>query len=154
YFSRGIESSFWLILLIPVISAATSFGLLGSALVAILACAENLSFLIFVNWETLTILPDQQLELALRILSLLLVSYLTHQLAEGKRLESRNYQMAAEQLAAANQSLKEAEAQVRRTERLAALGQLTAGLAHELRNPMGTIKTSAEMLARNVGKEN
>ena len=50
--------------------------------------------------------------------------------------------------------MKEAEAEVRRSERLAALGQLTAGLAHELRNPLGTMRTSAELLARNVAQEN
>lgn len=164
YFSEpvplGIRSSFWIMLLLPVISAATNFNLLGSSIVAIAACLEDLSFILFIEYENrfhgadYVIDPDNQLELALRMLSLLLVSYLTHQLAKAKREEAIKYQRAAEQLAEANQSLKEAEAQVRRSERLAALGQLTAGLAHELRNPMGTMKTSAEMLARSVEKEN
>jgi two-component system sensor histidine kinase HydH len=70
------------------------------------------------------------------------------------REEAVKSQLAAEQLAAANESLERAEAEVRRSERLAALGQLTAGLAHELRNPMSTMKTSAEFLARSVGEEN
>jgi two-component system, NtrC family, sensor histidine kinase HydH len=161
----GIRSSYWVMLLLPVISAAANFSLLGTAVVAVIACLEDLSFLAFI-WQhnamfatdptepQYVILPDEQLELALRMLSVLLVSYLTHQLAKAKREEAIKYQRAAAELADANRNLKEAEAQVRRSERLAALGQLTAGLAHELRNPMGTMKTSAEMLARSVEKEN
>ena len=43
---------------------------------------------------------------------------------------------------------------MRRSDKLAALGQLTAGLAHELRNPLGTIKASAEMLNQQLSGEN
>jgi signal transduction histidine kinase len=66
----------------------------------------------------------------------------------------RKSQAVAEKLAEANRHLEEAEAQVRRADRLAALGQLTAGLAHELRNPLGTLKTSADLLARRVSADN
>jgi signal transduction histidine kinase len=42
--------------------------------------------------------------------------------------------------------LKELEQEVQRRDRLAALGELSAGVAHEIRNPLGVIKNSAEML--------
>jgi two-component system, NtrC family, sensor histidine kinase HydH len=149
----GISSSYFLVLYLPVISAATNFGLLGAAVGAFAAIAEYLSFLLFLDPDQV-ILPDEVREVVLRVLFWPVVGFLTYQLAQASREETRKAQAAAEQLAQANRSLKEAEAQVRRTERVAALGQLTAGLAHELRNPMGTIKTSAEMLARQVGHEN
>ncbi|HEV2202090.1 MAG TPA: ATP-binding protein [Bryobacteraceae bacterium] len=152
-YSGGVTSSFYLILLMPVISGATAFGLAGTAAVSLAACAVYLSFLVFLN-EDQYIPEDQVLELVLRSIFLPVVAYLTHELAQANRKEAEKAQAAAVELARANRSLKEAEAQVRRAERLAALGQLTAGLAHELRNPMGTMKTSAELLARNVAAEN
>jgi len=150
-YSYGISSSFYLLLFLPVISAATSFGLLGTAVSTLAACGMYLSFLLFLG-------PDQEIgdpgELILRVLFLPVVGFLTNQLAEAIRNEARKSQAAAEKLAEANRHLEEAEAQVRRTDRLAALGQLTAGLAHELRNPLGTLKTSAELLERKVAAEN
>jgi signal transduction histidine kinase len=44
------------------------------------------------------------------------------------------------------EDLKKSEAFIRRADRLAALGTLTAGLAHEIRNPMVAIKTFVQLL--------
>jgi len=152
--SGQITSSFYLLPLLPVISAATSFGLRGTVLSTLAACAVNLSQLVFLRWEQAYIPPDQIPELVLKLLWFPVVGFLTYQLAKANREETRKLEATAKQLAEANQSLKEAEAQVRRSERLAALGQLTAGLAHELRNPLGTMKSSAELLGRQVSSEN
>ena len=43
-------------------------------------------------------------------------------------------------------ALKQLEEQVRRSDRLASLGTLSAGMAHEIKNPLVTIKTYAHLL--------
>jgi len=43
-------------------------------------------------------------------------------------------------------ALKQLEEQVRRAERLASLGTLSAGMAHEIKNPLVTLKTFAQLL--------
>lgn len=151
--TRGIGSSYFWILFFPVISAATALRIAGTAISTLLACALYLSFLFNLN-EGQFIPPEEIPELLLRVLFLPVVGFLTYQLAESSREQAWKYQAAAEQLAEANRSLQEAEAAVRRSERLAALGQLSAGLAHELRNPLGTIKASSDMILKSVEKEN
>jgi len=46
------------------------------------------------------------------------------------------------------------ETEIRRNDRLRVLGQLSAGVAHEIRNPLTGIATSAEVLADRLGHEN
>lgn len=149
----GVSSPYYWLLLFPVISASTSFGLLGTLISILLACGTYLSFLLYLGPQQYIPQEDMQV-FFLRVSILPVVGYLTHELAESTRAEARRSQGVADQLAEANRNLKEAEAAARRSERLAALGQLSAGLAHELRNPLGTMKASAEMLARNVGTGN
>ena len=42
------------------------------------------------------------------------------------------------------------EVEIRRQERLASLGQVVTGVAHELRNPIGIIKTSVQVMEREI----
>lgn len=48
--------------------------------------------------------------------------------------------------------MKKLEARVRQTDRLAALGTLAAGMAHEIRNPLSAIKTFVQLLPRKLEK--
>lgn len=49
--------------------------------------------------------------------------------------------------------IKRMEAQVRHADRLAAIGRLAAGLAHEIRNPIASIRGSVEVLRQNLKPE-
>ena len=153
-YTGGIESHFWLVLLLPVVSAATFLGVIGTLVFSLLAAGSYLSFFLFIDWSQWDIGPTEIAELTMRMVILAMVGNLANVLAEELRAQSEKHRRTAEQLAEAGVHIQRAEEAVRRSDRLAALGQLSAGLAHELRNPLGTIKASAEMLSRNVAAEN
>ena len=63
--------------------------------------------------------------------------------------EQRQVQ-AVEALAARHEELQAAQEQLLRSERLAALGQFSATMAHELRNPLNVVKLSAHYVSTHV----
>ena len=55
----------------------------------------------------------------------------------------------AERLRSTGRQLMKAEQRAEKAERMAALGRLAAGLAHEIRNPLGSIAGSIQLLKTN-----
>lgn len=66
------------------------------------------------------------------------------------KLERSHEQLRGE-VARLTRDLTEANAQVERSRRLAALGEMAAGIAHEVRNPLGSIRLYARMLEQDLG---
>ncbi len=141
-----INSSYYPIYYVPVVTAALYFGPGLTLFWTAVASAMYCSFLIPALQEY-ELTPEGIGELSIRVLFFFVAGLIVNRFSTENRRQT-------EELAEANRQLQEAQAEARRSERLAALGQLSAGLAHEIRNPLGVIKGSAEMLAQKLHDSN
>ena len=149
----GINSSYWPIYFLPAVTAAEYFGPLATLLWTALASAAYCSYL-YPALQEYEINAESYGLLAIRILFFFLAAMVVNRFVVENRRQITRYQELAETLAETNRRLEQAQEEARRSERLAALGQMSAGLAHEIRNPLGVIKGSAEMLHQKLGESN
>jgi two-component system, NtrC family, sensor histidine kinase HydH len=131
---------------IPVVLGALAFGWRGGMGLGLLAGLSHLPDIL----QTSRVSSDYALEQMIEMPLLCLVGVLTGILSDRDRKQRKDLQRTTSRLTEVYGELQQNFEQMKRAERLFAVGQLAAGLAHELRNPLGSVAGAAGILQRNA----
>ena len=121
---------------IPIILASFYFGLRGGIVCALAISLAYLPHIMF-DW---TGMLDQNLNQYSEIIMFNVIGIVTGLLSDTEK-------KARFEKEEAYKRLKESFDQLRQSDRLKSLGELAAGIAHEIKNPLATIKGAVEIAA-------
>jgi signal transduction histidine kinase len=128
---------------LPIILAAFAGGVRGGTLAAIVVCV--------VYWPHAfghyTHDPGRPAEKILEMVLYVVVGGVTGLLVSREAATKERLRKTADSLQETLREKEKMEEELIRSAKLAAVGKLSAGLAHEIRNPLTSIKASAELLA-------
>jgi signal transduction histidine kinase len=128
---------------LPILFAAFEGGLRGGVTLSVFA---SLVYLPHAFTSLLVQDPADALEKGLEILLYNIVAVVAGLLVDRERRERRQQERLAARLGEALAEQRRIEAQLIRAGKLGALGELTAGIAHEIKNPLHALKGTAEIL--------
>ena len=131
---------------LPIAWAALGFGWRGGLAAALLAGASHLPD-VALSWKAL---PDSAIDQTADISLFLVAGVFTGLIAEREREQRVVLERTTQRLSEVYQELQRNFEQMKRAERLYAAGQLSAGLAHEIRNPLASIAGAAGILQRSL----
>ena len=134
---------------LPIILAAIWFGLRGGLVCSLAVSVVYAPHILFQWGGHLTLELEKYLEIVLYNI----VGGVTGLLAQRERERSVELQKTADglehsykKLQAQSEQIITIEENLRRAEKLSTLGEMAAVLAHEIRNPLGSIRGTAEIL--------
>lgn len=149
--SGGPRSPFVMLYVVQVVATALLVDLWIAALAALLS-AGALSAALGLGWvRGAGDGPAAELVWGLGLLCCLgLLTFLGGYIAERLRRSEGDLDAAQAALHGTRQRLRQTEAQLVQSEKLRALGQFVAGIAHELNNPLGFVTANLDWLRRAV----
>jgi signal transduction histidine kinase len=127
---------------LPVVFAAITFGWVGGLAAAVAAGIVYIPHIV-ITWSGM---HHYAMEQYAEIFMFLAVGVVTGILADRERKRRIELQHTAQRLSDVYCELQLSFEQIKRADRLSAIGQLAAGLAHEIRNPLASIDGAAEVL--------
>lgn len=129
---------------VPLLLTALWYGCRGGLLAALVASVLYVPHIEMAWRQQSAYSASQWVEIGM----FFLLTALTGVLADHERAQRRKAEETAGQLARTNAELQSSFEQLRRADRLSAMGELSAGLAHEIRNPLGSIEGAVQILRR------
>lgn len=127
---------------LPIVYAAGYFGWRGGVLASLAAAVLYIPH-ILIAWHHM---PDYAANQYAEIILFFLVGATTGVLADRERRQRKELQATTEQLSRVYRELQDSFEQLKRADRMSAIGELSASLAHEIRNPLGSIEGAAQIL--------
>jgi len=128
---------------LPILFAAFAGGLRGGVTISVFA---SLVYLPHAFTSLLVQDPADALEKGLEILLYNIVAIVAGMLVDRERREREQQERLATRLGEALAEQRRIETQLIRAGKLGALGEMTAGIAHEIKNPLHALKATAEIL--------
>lgn len=99
-------------------------------------------------WMAWHMYPSYMASQYIEIVMFFPIGLLIGVLSDQERAQRYKAEATAQQLGDVYRQLQDSFEQLRRADRLTALGELAAGLAHEIRNPLGAIDGAVQILRR------
>lgn len=129
---------------VPILLTALWFGWRGGILAATLSGLFYIPH-ILMSWASH---PEYSAAQYVEIGMFFVIGGLTGVLADDERMQRKKVEETAHKLSDVYAQLQASFEQLRRADRLSALGELSAGLAHEIRNPLGSVEGAVQILRR------